>query len=149
MPSCNCLRSASVQSFYSSRLDSYIMPQGPTGGLGVVGKLLQQLGLLWLGIANDDLGSVWSVPYPVALPHHTWSAAWLGPVASPGTVAMPCVWSAGPTLHCSHTVAACLHVLQALNAVPSHTLCRHMMALMSGVLKTCVRALGTCCDVPP
>jgi hypothetical protein len=29
------------------------VPQGPTGGLGVVGNLLQQLWLLWLGVAND------------------------------------------------------------------------------------------------
>jgi hypothetical protein len=46
------------------------MPQGPTGGTGVVGNLLLQLGLLWLGIANDGLDSAW-----VALSHRARSTA--------------------------------------------------------------------------
>jgi hypothetical protein len=51
------------------------VPRGSTGGPGVVGNLLQQLGLLWLGIANDALGSMWSAPCPVALPHRVRSVA--------------------------------------------------------------------------
>jgi hypothetical protein len=73
--------------------------QGPTGDPGVVGNLLQQLGLLWLVIANDGLGSVLSMPCPVALPRHARSAAWLGHVTSPGTAVVPYVWSVGRTLH--------------------------------------------------
>jgi hypothetical protein len=67
------------------------VPQGPISGPGVVGNLLQQLGLLWLGIANDGLGSAWSVPRLVALPYHAWLAAWLGLVVSPGTAVVSCV----------------------------------------------------------
>jgi hypothetical protein len=44
---------------------------------------------------------------------------------------------------CSGTVAACLHVLQALNALPTRTSCMPMMALMSSIFETCVHALGT------
>jgi hypothetical protein len=110
-----------TQSFYSSRPDSYIVPQGPTGGAGMVGNLLQQLGLLCLGIANDGLGNTWSAPCPVSLPHHARPAAWLGSIASPGTIAVPYVWSSGSALHYSHLFAylvgikcdVCPHVLQA------------------------------------
>jgi hypothetical protein len=45
-------------------------------------------------------------------------------------------------LYCSHIVAVCLHALQVLTALPSRTSYRPMITLMSGVLETCVRALG-------
>jgi hypothetical protein len=44
--------------------------------------------------------------------------------------------------HC--TVAACPHVLQALNVMPVCTSCRSMTALTSGALETCTHTLGTC-----
>jgi hypothetical protein len=47
-------------------------------------------------------------------------------------------------LHCSRTVAAYLHTLQELAALPAYTSCRPMMTLKSDALKTCVHALGTC-----
>jgi hypothetical protein len=40
-------------------------------------------------------------------------------------------------LHCSRTVAACSHVLQALTALPARMSCRLMMALTSGALEMC------------
>jgi hypothetical protein len=46
-------------------------------------------------------------------------------------------------MYCSHTVAAYLHTLQALTALPSRMSCRLMMALMSDALEMCARALGT------
>jgi hypothetical protein len=61
-----------------------------------------------------------------------------------GTIAVPGEWSIVLALHCSRTVAACLHVLQTLIALPAHTSCRSMMALMSTALQMCARALGTC-----
>jgi hypothetical protein len=118
--------------------------QCPTDDLGVVENLLQQLGLLWLGMANDGLGIAWSKPCPVALPHHARSAAWLGPVASPSTVVVPCAWSVGHVMHYSNTVATCSHVLQALNVLSGCTSCRPMMARTSDALETCACALGTC-----
>jgi hypothetical protein len=98
------------------------------------------------------MGDAWSAPCLVDLPCHAQPAAWLRPVASPGTIAVPYKWSPGLTPHCSRLSAclagikcvACLHVLQALNALLVHTSCRPMMTLASGVLQTCVRALGTC-----
>jgi hypothetical protein len=48
-----------------------------------------------------------------------------------------------PTLHCSRTVATYPNALQALTTLHVRTFCRHMMALTSGALETCVRALGT------
>jgi hypothetical protein len=35
-----------ARSFYSSRSDNYIVPQGLTGSLGVVGNLLQYWGFM-------------------------------------------------------------------------------------------------------
>jgi hypothetical protein len=52
-------------------------------------------------------------------------------------------WSAAQALHCSHIVSAYPHVLQALVAMPARTSCRPMIALTSGALETCARALGT------
>jgi hypothetical protein len=47
-------------------------------------------------------------------------------------------------MHYSRIVAACLHALKALTALPARTSCRPIIALMSGALEMCVRALGTC-----
>jgi hypothetical protein len=47
-------------------------------------------------------------------------------------------------LLCSSTVAACPHVLQALNALPFHMACMPMMDLTSGAMETCARTLKTC-----
>jgi hypothetical protein len=71
------------------------------------------------------------------------SAIWHHAVGSPGTVTVLGDWSIGPVLHFSNTVAACLYVLQALNALPDRMTCRNMMALMSGAMETCAHALGT------
>jgi hypothetical protein len=60
------------------------------------------------------------------------------------TVAMPSEWSIVLALHCSRTVTTYLHALQALIALPARTSCRPMMALTSGALEMCARALGTC-----
>jgi hypothetical protein len=46
-------------------------------------------------------------------------------------------------MHYSLTVAACMHVLQALTMVLVCMSCRPLMALSSGALETCPRALGT------
>jgi hypothetical protein len=69
---------------------------------------------------------------------------WSHAIESLGTIAVPGKWSVVLALHCSRTIATCLHALQALSALPAHVSCRPMMALMLGALKTCVRALGTC-----
>jgi hypothetical protein len=58
------------------------------------------------------------------------------------TIAVPGEWSIELALHSSHTIAAYLHALLALTALPAHTSCRPMMTLMSGALETCARALG-------
>jgi hypothetical protein len=60
------------------------------------------------------------------------------------TVAVSSEWSIVLALHCSRTVATYLHALQALTALPTRTSCRPMMALTSGALEMCARALGTC-----
>jgi hypothetical protein len=71
------------------------------------------------------------------------AAAWCHAVRLPGTVAVHLEWSTGPTLHCSRTVAACPHVLHALNVQPTHMYCRPMMTLTLDTLKIWVRALQT------
>jgi uncharacterized protein YqgV (UPF0045/DUF77 family) len=53
-------------------------------------------------------------------------------------------WSKVLALHYSHTVATCLHALQALTVLHDRMSYRPMMTLMSGVLETCMRVLGTC-----
>jgi hypothetical protein len=73
-----------------------------------------------------------------------WLTVWHRAVESFGTVVVPSEWSIVLALNRSRTVAACLHVLHALTALPARTSCRPMMALMSGALETCARALGTC-----
>jgi hypothetical protein len=87
---------------------------------------------------------VWGMSCLVVLPCHTRSAVWHRAVRSPGTVAVPGKWSTGSTLHCSHTIAGCPYVLQALNVLRGRAPCRPMMALTSVALKICMRALGTC-----
>jgi hypothetical protein len=59
------------------------------------------------------------------------------------TIVVPDEWPTGLALHCSCTVAAYPHVLQAWTVLLVHTFYRLMVALMSYVLETCVRALGT------
>jgi hypothetical protein len=60
------------------------------------------------------------------------------------TVAVSDEWSIVMTMHYSHTVAACLHVLQALTMLPARTSYRLMMALISGALEMYECAMGTC-----
>jgi hypothetical protein len=72
------------------------------------------------------------------------SAVWHRVVESLGTVAVPGEWSIVLALHCSRTIPACLYALHAFTVLPDHTSYRPMMTLMSGALKTCARALGTC-----
>jgi hypothetical protein len=107
-------------------------------------KSITTLGFLWLGIAIDGMCDAWSAPCVVTLPRRAWSAARLCPVMSPRTVAVPCKWSTGPALHYSCTIAACPHVLHALNALPAHMSYSPMMTLTSGTLETCARALRIC-----
>jgi hypothetical protein len=68
---------------------------------------------------------------------------WCRTVELLGTVAVLDERSTVLTLHCSRTVAVCLHALHAMTALPVRTSCRPMVALMSGTLETCARALGT------
>jgi hypothetical protein len=60
-------------------------------------------------------------------------------VESLGTVAVPGEWFIVLALPCSHTVAACPHVLQALTTLPACTSCRLMMTLTSGALELWAR----------
>jgi hypothetical protein len=53
---------------------------------------------------------------------------WRYTVKSLGTVAVPGEWSIMLALYCSDTVAACLHALQALTAMPARTSCRPCQA---------------------
>jgi hypothetical protein len=46
--------------------------------------------------------------------------------------------------HCSHTIAACLHILEALTALLACMSCSPMMTLTSGAKGTCTCASGTC-----
>jgi hypothetical protein len=46
-------------------------------------------------------------------------------------------------LHCSRIVAICLHVLQALTALPVRTSYRPIVAQVSGISVTCGHALKT------
>jgi hypothetical protein len=105
------------------------------------------VGHYWLEVANDVFNSV-AMPGLVILRRRTRSAAWRRAVGSLYTVAVPGEWSAALALHCSCTIVVYPHVLQTLTAVPARTSCRCMMALTSGTLETCTRALGTgepCC----
>jgi hypothetical protein len=61
----------------------------------------------------------------VALPRRTRLVSWRRAIGSPGTLVVPCEWSTEPALHCSRT---------------SH---RHMMALVSDALETCMHTLET------
>jgi hypothetical protein len=47
------------------------------------------------------------------------------------------------TLHCNHTVVACLYALQALTTLPARMSCRRMMAQVSDISVTCGHALKT------
>jgi hypothetical protein len=93
------------------------------------------VGHYWLEVANDLFNGI-GTSRPVILPHCTWSAVWHHAVGSPGTVVVSGEWSTVLVLHCSHTRAACPHVLQALTAMSAHTYYRPMMALMCGALET-------------
>jgi hypothetical protein len=73
-----------------------------------------------------------------------WSAAWRRADGLPDIVAVLGEWSIGPALHFSSIVAACSHILQALNAWHTHMSCRPMMALTLGALEMCERALRIC-----
>jgi hypothetical protein len=85
-------------------------------------------------------GHAWSC----RLPRCTRSVVWRRAVESLGTVAVQDEWSIVLALHCSRIVAAYLHALQALTALLVRTSYRPMMALTSGALETCARALRTC-----
>jgi hypothetical protein len=54
---------------------------------------------------------------------------------------VPDEWSTVLVLHYSRTVAVCPHNLHALTALPVHTSCMPMIALMLGALKICTHAL--------
>jgi hypothetical protein len=95
-----------------------------------------------LEVANDVFNDV-GIPGLIVLPRHPQSATWLHVVGPRDTVAGTCEWPTALALHCNHTLAVYLHVFQALIVLPTCTSCRAMMALTSGVLKTCVRALRT------
>jgi hypothetical protein len=88
--------------------------------------------------------TVWCMPCLIVLPCCAQSATWRRAIRSPCTVAVPDKWPTGPALHYSRTVATCPHVLQTLIVLSTRTSCRPMMALTSGALETCARALGTC-----
>jgi hypothetical protein len=75
--------------------------------------------------------TVWTC-WSCRLPCSTRSTVWHCAVELLGTVAVLGEWSIVLAMHCSRTVAACLHALQAL------------IVLMSGALETCTPALGTC-----
>jgi hypothetical protein len=80
---------------------------------------------------------------PVVPPCRTQSTAWHHAIRSADTVAVHCEWSTRLVLYYSCTIAACPHVLQALNALPTCTSCKPMMTLMLGISETCVHALET------
>jgi hypothetical protein len=101
------------------------------------------IGHYQLEVVNDVFNDV-GTPDLVVLPCRTRSVLWCHTIGSLGTVPVPCEWSIVVALHYSCIVAACLHALQALTALPARTSCSPMMTLTSGVLKTCARALGTC-----
>jgi hypothetical protein len=69
-----------------------------------------------------------------------------------GTVAVPNEWSIVLTLHCSHSIVACPHVMQALTTLSVHMSCSPMMTLTSAALETYTCALRTyvtsCTDRP-
>jgi hypothetical protein len=83
---------------------------------------------------------VWSC----RLPRYTRSAVLRRAVEPFDTVAVSDEWSIVMTMHYSHTVAACLHVLQTLTMLPARTSYRPMMALISGALEMYECAMGTC-----
>jgi hypothetical protein len=87
--------------------------------------------------------TVWHA-WSYCLPHCTQPATWHSAVESLDIVAVPGEWSTVLALHCSHTVATCPHVLQTWSVMPARKSCTLRMALMLGVSKMCVRALGTC-----
>jgi hypothetical protein len=53
---------------------------------------------------------------------------WHCAVKSLGTVAVPDEWSIVLVLYCSRIVAACLHTMHALNALPTRTSCKRCQA---------------------
>jgi hypothetical protein len=79
----------------------------------------------------------------VVLPCCTRSVVWRRAIGSPDTVAVPDEWSTMLTLHYSCNVAACLHILHALTAVPARTSCRPMMDLTLSALEMWVYSCST------
>jgi hypothetical protein len=88
--------------------------------------------------------TTWGTSSSIALPCHVRSTAWRRATTSPRAIEVPCEWSTRLTLHCSCTLAACLHALQALNVLPACTSWKPMMALTSSALEECARAQETC-----
>jgi hypothetical protein len=86
--------------------------------------------------------TVWHA-WSYCLPHCTQLATWHSAVESLDTVAVLGEWSTVLALHCSHTVATCLYVLQTWSVMLARKSCTLRMALMLGVSKMCVHALGT------
>jgi hypothetical protein len=99
------------------------------------------VGHYWVEVGNDVFNNMGTSDL-VALPRRTRSAVSHCAVGSPCTIAVPGEWSVVLPLHCSYIVATCPHVLQALTMVPARTFCRPMMALTSGTMEMCARALG-------
>jgi hypothetical protein len=137
----NMLAPIVCSAFYSSRSGSYIVTKGLTCAPGWLDPYI--VGHYQLEVANVVFNGV-GMSGLVVLPRHTQSAVWHRAVGSRNTVEVPGECSTVLVLHCSHNVAACPHVLQALTTLHAHTSCRTMMALTSGALEICARALGTC-----
>jgi hypothetical protein len=69
-----------------------------------------------LKVANDVFNHM-GVFGLVVLLRCAQSTVWHCLVESSGTIMMSCEWSIEPTQHCSHTIAACPHILLALNVL--------------------------------
>jgi hypothetical protein len=86
--------------------------------------------------------TTWCSPCLVILPCRPQSTAWRRAVGPANTIAEPSEWSIGPALHCSHIIATCPHLLQALTMLPARTSYRVMMALTSGTLENMHACVG-------
>jgi hypothetical protein len=71
----------------------------------VDGNLLQQLGILRLGVANDVFNNVGTSGLAV-LPCCTWSATWHHAIGLPCIVAVPGEWSTVLAMHVDVSYAA-------------------------------------------
>jgi hypothetical protein len=88
-----------------------------------------------LGVVNDvfnDVGTTGLVTCHAALGQQRCAVL----SSRVGNVAVTGLWSTVLVLHCSRTVAGCLHILQARSALPARPSCGLMMTLTSGVLET-------------